>query len=369
MESGLPQSVALVTGANSGLGRETAAALAGQGYKVVLACRNMDTGREAEAWIRLQHPGCDVQLGPKLDMSSLASIRNFAARFKEQKWPLNVLVNNAGANYKKRWFTPEGIVGLCQTNYLGPFALTRLLEPELVAAAPSRVVNVSSIMHRFTRLSSAEGFLRDFKSGGAYNDTKLGNVLFAYEHHRRMAKYGVQSCAVDPGAVSTGVWRHSPLAQGPLRWLMDCVYAPPRDGAQAVIHAATAPLDARFPVRPRGMAGGPGQEPQSHQSVPPDQLKFWARGLFSSPLLTWYTPSPGPLGLACRGLWGVSALLHSFLDYPTRQLSGGKLASRTVATWSQPQSYDEKLAKDLWNLSSDVVGVSRDPILGQQSPS
>ena len=79
-----------------------------------------------------------------------------------------------------------------QTNSLGPFALARLLEPELVAGAPSRIVNVSSIMHRFARLKSADSYLHDFKTGGSYKASKLANVLFAYEHHRRMAKHAVQ---------------------------------------------------------------------------------------------------------------------------------------------------------------------------------
>ncbi|KAK9820704.1 hypothetical protein WJX74_009939 [Apatococcus lobatus] len=363
MDTGLTPAVALVTGANSGLGRETASALAGQGYKVILACRNTDTGREAEAWIRSQHPGCDVQLGPKLDMASLASIRNFAAQYKEQKWPLNILVNNAGANYRKRWFTPEGIVGLCQTNYLGPFALTRLLEPQLIAAAPSRVVNVSSIMHRFARLKSADSYLHEYETGGSYNASKLGNVLFAYEHHRRTSRYGVQSCAVDPGSSSTGVWRHSVLAKGPLRWMMDCVYSPPRDGAQAIIHAATAPLDPSAPVQPRGMAAQQNLEPSSSQPVPRHQLKYWARGLFASPLLAWYTPTGGLPGIAADGVFSATALLHSFLDWPIRRLSGGKIASRTVAVRSQPQSYNESLARDLWNLSSDAVHISREPMI------
>lgn len=79
-----------------------------------------------------------------------------------------------------------------QTNYLGPFALTRMLEPELLAGAPSRVVNVSSIMHRSARLKSADSYLHDFKTGGSYGASKLANVLFAYEHHRRLAWHGVQ---------------------------------------------------------------------------------------------------------------------------------------------------------------------------------
>ena len=82
-----------------------------------------------------------------------------------------------------------------------------------------------------------------------------------------------QSCAVDPGGVSTGVWRHSVFAKGPMRWLLDSVYAPSRDGAQAIIHAATCPLSPSAPVRPRGMASSTRQEPRSRQPVPPDQLK------------------------------------------------------------------------------------------------
>ncbi|CAK9863954.1 unnamed protein product [Sphagnum jensenii] len=191
--------VAIVTGANTGIGRETALGLAKAGMKVFLACRNADKAREAATYIRqsCSHiPGgqADVDI-LVLDLQSLQSVRKCATDFKSRNLPLHLLVNNAGVNPihipGPPWYTAEGVGVSAQINYLGPYVLTRLLEKNLVAAAPSRVVNVSSIRHRQGKMQDPvyhdvlrEKFLRDFEAA-SYTEAKLANILFTFELQRR----------------------------------------------------------------------------------------------------------------------------------------------------------------------------------------
>ncbi|KAK9804909.1 hypothetical protein WJX72_011450 [[Myrmecia] bisecta] len=309
---------AIITGATSGIGKETAIALAGKGATVVLACRNVSAALVTAAEIRECHPGSQVEVGPPLDLEKLDSIRKFAAAYQEQRRPLHILVNNAGANIKSKWHTPEGIAGLVQINYLGPYALTRLLEPSLIASAPSRVVNVSSIMHRCGSFQDPAHFLRD-TTRYQYDNTKLANVLFTYEHQRRLGPLGVQSCAVDPGSVRSNIWKGNAAHQRPpISWVVNYLYAPISDGASAVIHAACA--DWAQPAK-RVAAG---------QSQPPPPLRFYARGLFTSPGVTYpWTVESGLLGTMRYWAWGLSAIGHSMLDWHTRRLTKGRFASQT----------------------------------------
>ncbi len=163
------QPVAIVTGATAGIGRYpwkeikyptsclfpsshpnpryTAEGLATRGVKVVLACRNIKAAEQVVDEIKQSSPGADVVVGPHLDLSRLDSVRAFAHAYNKLGWPCDLLVNNAGTNYIEPAMT-EGIGALSQINYLGPYALTRLLEPVLIRSAPSTIVNLSSIMHR-----------------------------------------------------------------------------------------------------------------------------------------------------------------------------------------------------------------------------
>jgi WW domain-containing oxidoreductase len=216
-------------------------------------------------------------VGPQLDLSSQESIRSFATQYKSAiNKPIDVLVNNAGANeFSIPWYVDNGVGGQCMTNYLGPYMLTRLLEDKLLddnsgggsgsktgydmkASSPSsssktttkttrlkptrtaRVVNVSSVTHRYGLiLPDIDTFLKTWKLGSFYPNTKLANVLFAYELTRRLGSYGLQSCAVDPGGVASNIWKNSVFGKAPLSWVIGNLYAPPSDGAAAVVYAAT----------------------------------------------------------------------------------------------------------------------------------
>lgn len=207
---------AVVTGASSGIGLETARALAHHGCDVVLACRSADAAAQAIASIRAQRPSAKVHFLP-LDLASLDSVREFAAALNRTRSRLDALVLNAGAFGLPHAVTADGVETLFQTNHLAHFYLCRLLEPLLVRSAPARVVVVASESHRFSllsaenvseeRLSNTSG--RGYLSPLAYNDSKLCNVLLAAELDRRLGPRGVRCNALHPGnMVASGLPRH-----------------------------------------------------------------------------------------------------------------------------------------------------------------
>ncbi|KAI3424130.1 hypothetical protein D9Q98_009490 [Chlorella vulgaris] len=355
----------VITGSTSGIGRETAAQLAAQGAHVVLACRNLPLAEQVAADIRRQHLGATVEVGPQLDLASLESIRQFAAAYKRSGQPLHVLINNAGTNYQRPWQTPEGVGGLCQVNYLGPYALTRLLEDTLQQSAPARVVNLSSVTHRFGWLGDVARFLPSWVPGSYYPSTKLANVLFANEMQRRLGEHGVQSCAVDPGGVASKIWDHSAFAKPPLSWVINNLYAPTSDGAAAVVHAATVPWGrerlAAAAINQR-WSQPPGSRSRRNAARPLPDLRFYARGLFTSPLVTSWRgiPQRGFRSRVRQTVWGLSTLAHSLLDWPLRRLSGGRILAQTRCVPSAPLSYDSTLAAQLWDLSADAAQLPRD---------
>ncbi|EIE19074.1 NAD(P)-binding protein [Coccomyxa subellipsoidea C-169] len=346
----------VVTGATSGIGRETALALAGMGATVVLAVRNQEAGQETAAMIRqnsLSMTSDDwissLAVGPKLELAQPSSIRSFATQYQKQNRPLHVLVNNAGANYLSEGLSEDGVPLLTQVNYLGPYMLTRLLEGSLVASAPSRVINVSSVTHRYGLIENPANFLSRMRIIGALQATKLGNVLFTYELQRRLGHLGVQACAVDPGAVSTNIYKDSSLfTRQPLKWLIQNLYAPPSDGAAAVVHAASAPWQ-RQPKKPENLAC----------------LQFFARGVFAWPAITAFKgQQQGVIGNLRMQGWALRALSLSALDWPLRRLTQGRGLSQTRAVPSAPASYDQHLAAALWDLSADKGKLPRDISVG-----
>lgn len=199
---------AIVTGANSGIGYETARALAARGAEVVLACRSPDKGAAALASLRTEMPDACLTL-KKLDLASLQSIREFADAFRGEHGRLDVLVNNAGVMAIPRCETEDGFEMQFGTNHLGHFALTGLLLGRLLATPGARVVTVSSQMHRFgtIRFDDLMG-TRHYDRWSAYSQSKLANLLFTYELHRRLvAKHAspppVLALACHPGYAAT----------------------------------------------------------------------------------------------------------------------------------------------------------------------
>lgn len=200
--------VAVVTGANSGIGFETARALAEHGATVVMACRNLDKGEAALSRIRERAPESDVSL-MALDLASLASVAAFAAAVRERFPRIDLLINNAGVMMpKRRGETEDGFELQFGTNHLGHFTLTAALI-DLVRAAPGgRVVTVSSLAHRMGRIDFDDlQWTQRYKRMAAYNQSKLANLLFSQELGRRLAAAGADtvSAAAHPGYTATNL--------------------------------------------------------------------------------------------------------------------------------------------------------------------
>ncbi|MQA10590.1 MAG: SDR family NAD(P)-dependent oxidoreductase [Pseudonocardiaceae bacterium] len=199
--------LAVVTGANSGLGLVTARELARAGAHVVLACRDLDKGQAAAEHIALAVSGAKTEVR-SLDLASLDVIRGFVAEFRDAHDRLDLLINNAGVMALPRRRTADGFEMQFGTNHLGHFALTGLLLPLLRAGREARVVTVSSGLHRLGRMNfdDLQGEHR-YQKWLAYGQSKLANLLFAFELQRRLADAGskVRSLAAHPGYADTNL--------------------------------------------------------------------------------------------------------------------------------------------------------------------
>lgn len=229
--------VALVTGANTGLGKVTSLELARQGATVVMLCRNADKGRAAVEEVKAasNNPNVELLVG---DVSSQSSIRAAVKQFTAKHPALHVLVNNAGVNLGTRQLTPDGYEATFATNHLGPFLLTNLLLDALKAGAPSRVITVASGAHKMGKLNFDDlQFEKKYRGMGAYAQSKLSNVLFGYELARRLKGTGVTSNLADPGVAATSL--------GSDQWIFRLIVKLPivpkaEDGAATSVYLATA---------------------------------------------------------------------------------------------------------------------------------
>jgi retinol dehydrogenase-12 len=208
-----PGSIAVITGGNSGIGKETAAALAGMGAHVIIAARNPTKANAAVKEVRERAPGATVEHIP-LDLASFASVRAFAGAFGERADQLDVLVNNAGAVLRSRTETEDGHETQLQVNHLSHFLLTMLLR-EPLERARGRVVNVSSTGHTFARsgldFDDLDFANRRYQGFGVYCATKLANILFTRELPNRWSDTSVTANAVHPGFVGSNFAREGDM--------------------------------------------------------------------------------------------------------------------------------------------------------------
>ncbi|WP_431729128.1 SDR family NAD(P)-dependent oxidoreductase [Verrucosispora sp. TAA-831] len=231
--------VAVVTGANTGLGYETAKALAARGASVVLAVRDVDKGAQAAARMT-----GDVTV-QALDLTSLDSVRAAAGQLRSRFDRLDLLINNAGVMYTPKQTTRDGFELQFGTNHLGHFALTGLLLDLMRPVPGSRVVTVSSVGHRIRADIHFDDlhWERSYGRVAAYGQSKLANLMFTYELQRRLAPHGTTvAVAAHPGMSSTELARNSPAAlRLPLTWLAPLITQTPAMGALPTLRAATDP--------------------------------------------------------------------------------------------------------------------------------
>ncbi len=231
--------VALITGANTGIGLVTARELAARGAHVFIACRSVEKGQAAVDEIRNTTGNEKVEL-LALDLGDFASIRVCAEQFLSRNLPLHLLINNAGLAGAKG-MTKSGFELAFGTNHIGPFLFTQLLQDRIKQSAPARIVTIASRAH--TRMSGINwDDVRQPTKGKAglleYGISKLANVLFSAELGRKLAGTGVTTYSLHPGVVATDVWREVPAFIRPLIKLM---MISTEEGATTTLYCATSP--------------------------------------------------------------------------------------------------------------------------------
>ncbi|MBN3290928.1 RDH13 dehydrogenase, partial [Polypterus senegalus] len=200
---------AIVTGANTGIGKYIALDLARRGARVILACRSKERGQAALEEIKKKSQNNNIHLRI-VDTSLMASVREFAQKINEEEKRLDILINNAGASGLPKRITSEGLEVSFATNHVGAYLLTNLLLDLIKRSAPARIVNVSSVNHKqgVVDFSHYRGENLSYSMDTVYNHTKLHNILFTNELARRIQGTGVTANSVHPGFVKTEVMRY-----------------------------------------------------------------------------------------------------------------------------------------------------------------
>lgn len=230
--------VALITGANTGIGRVTARELAALGAHVFIACRSAERAQPVIAEIRAASGHAAVE-GLTLDLADFASIRACAAAFLARDLPLHLLINNAGLA-GARGLTASGFEMAFGVNHLGHFLLTQLLLDRIRRSAPARIVTVASRAHyRASDIdwNAVRQSTRAITGFAEYATSKLANVLFSAELGRQLAGSGVATYSLHPGVVASDVWRAVPW---PLRWLIKRSMMSTEEGTATTLHCATS---------------------------------------------------------------------------------------------------------------------------------
>ncbi len=258
--------LALVTGANSGLGYETALGLLRKDIKVILACRNLDKAQQAKESLQREVPKGEIDV-LQIDLSRLESVRECTKQFMEQYNRLDLLINNAGVMVPPYTETEDELELQMAANYFGHFLLTGLLLPTLLKTHHSRIVSLSSIAHRqgeinFDDLQSK----KSYSAMKAYSQSKLACLLFGYELQRRLEASGHRhtiSTIAHPGVAVTNLGKHLPTLVQKIAPLIAPLFThSPEKGALPTLWAALGPADGGDYFGPTGfreMKGAPGK--------------------------------------------------------------------------------------------------------------
>ena len=233
--------VCVITGASSGIGRETALALARMGATLGLVCRNRARGEETRVAIRSATGSTDVELF-LADLGVQAEVHRLAGELLARYPAIHVLVNNAGVVNLRYTETVDGVETVFAVNHLAYFLLTHLLLDRLGASAPARIVNVASDAHRWGRMNFDDlGWRQGYKAMRVYGQSKLANILFTYELARRLEGSGVTANCLHPGAVATRLGQNNGRIATVLTKMLAPFFRTPAQGAATSIHLASSP--------------------------------------------------------------------------------------------------------------------------------
>ncbi|MFD3257011.1 oxidoreductase [Paenibacillus lentus] len=293
---------AIVTGANGGLGYIIAEELARNGAYVIMACRDESKGEQAAGRLRTKIPGAKVEVA-RLDLADLSSVQAFAGSAVKEYEAIDLLVNNAGVMATPPRQTADGYELQFGTNHLGHFALTGLLFSRLAAKAGSRIITLSSIAHRYGRINFKDlQHERSYSPNLVYGQSKLANLLFALELHRRIQQAGLhmRSIAAHPGIAATNLFQVGPQMSGSRSqtlfygWITRYLAQSESMGALPALFAATSP------------------DAQSGRFYGPDQLGIKGFPTEASASIAARNPD------TARRLWEVSEQLTN-VSYPFNQ--------------------------------------------------
>ncbi|KOB70599.1 putative RDH13 [Operophtera brumata] len=229
----------VITGSNTGIGFETAVDLASRGAKVILACRDEKRGTTARDQIIKSTGNQNITFKP-LDLASFKSVRAFADDIMKSESRLDVLINNAGTGNVGNFLTEDHLPFEAQVNHFSPFLLTLILLPLLKSSAPSRIVNVSSVMHKIGKIDLGQ-FDKQAKTVlsrlRVYSDTKLANILFTRRLSQILSGTGVTVNCLHPGAVNTDIFRNKDVVT---KFLIRLFFKTATEGAQTSVHLAVS---------------------------------------------------------------------------------------------------------------------------------
>jgi len=232
--------VAIVTGANSGIGYETAKELVRRGAKVIVACRDITKAQDACYQISSE-TGSKKVIPKALDLSSMKSVRDFANEVLSEETRLDILVNNAGIAGLRKTITDEGLELQFATNHFGPFLLTNILLELMRKTGNARIISVSSLAHNWTKELDVDNLNSDKKwePKVLYARAKLCNILFIRELARRLKEAGLDGIlanAVNPGGVKTAIFRHAKKSFKYMIMVSQFFFKEPSEGAQPSVH-------------------------------------------------------------------------------------------------------------------------------------
>ncbi|XP_062848260.1 retinol dehydrogenase 12, like isoform X1 [Trichomycterus rosablanca] len=231
----------VITGANTGIGKDTAIDLAKRGMRVIMACRDMEKANAALKDVT-DASGSQNVVCRKLDLSDSKSIREFAQTINSEEKQLNILINNAGVMVCPYGKTADGFEMQIGVNHMGHFLLTHLLLDVIKKSAPARIINVSSMAHKWGAINLEDiNSEKSYDRTKAYSQSKLANVLFTRSLAKRLEGTGVTTYALHPGVVQTDLWRHLNWPQQAAMWLARPFTKTSVQGAQTTIYCAVAP--------------------------------------------------------------------------------------------------------------------------------
>ncbi|XP_062297206.1 retinol dehydrogenase 12, like [Scomber scombrus] len=237
----LEDQTVVITGANTGIGKETAIDLAKRGARVIIACRDMEKAQEAVKEV-ITNSGNENVVCMKLDLSDIRSIREFAEAINKDEPKLNILINNAGVMVCPYGKTADGFEMQIGVNHMGHFLLTHLLIDLIKRSAPARIVTVSSMAHSWGSINLEDiNSEKSYDKKAAYSQSKLANVLFTRSLAKKLEGTGVTTYSLHPGVVQTDLWRH---LNGPQQFVMKMVSPFTKtsvQGAQTTIYCAVEP--------------------------------------------------------------------------------------------------------------------------------